>query len=447
MPPGPPERVRDHHGHLDAGACGERLPESRRGGIRVYGKQAHGIVTWDVRGVYAGVGADETVVGLRDDDATVHAYDAAALAQHSLDLARVLPVAGRVILRERGRLDCAEVEEATFGLADDLVCNDEHVAGLQVPGYRTRDHRVQVVAGADLGEALDTKHLDPPHGRATPDFPRCARSPAVSRSNARCDRSQTLTSRPRLRAAPTCASRLPVPKANGSTSGGWISSAFVPERAPSGAMTTEGSPPASRSTASTSSASRSGRSAGSTRSFEAPSPMALRRPSSRAGLSPLLSWRSGVAPRLFASSRTNRSGLTTQTSSTPASAIARTTRPIMYRVSPALAPGSRIGARRLLVPRRSLTGTTADAPMVVLIAPPIPHRTPASLTRGASGLRRRALPTRLPGRVYRGPQCRPVHPRRSGRRPSRQPGLRTSWLRPWQRPRGPARRASCLPDP
>src|SRR3712207_8458283 len=38
---------------------------------------------------------------------------------------------------------------------------------------------------------------------------------------------------------------------------------------------------------------------------------------------------------------------------------AATTRPIMYMVSPARAPGSRIGLRRLFVPLRSFTGTTA----------------------------------------------------------------------------------------
>ena len=96
----------------------------------------------------------------------------------------------------------------------------------------------------------------------------------------------------------------------------------MPERTPSGEMTAEGPSPPPAVRARTSAASRSGRSAGRTRSVEAPSPSALRRPSSRAGLSPRLSWTSGVAPRLFASFRTIRSGLTTHTSSTPASAIA-----------------------------------------------------------------------------------------------------------------------------
>jgi hypothetical protein len=78
--PGPPERVRDHHGHLDTGVFGERITEPRRGGIRIYGQQTDVIVARNVRGVHARVGADETVVGLRDNDAAVHAYDAAALS-------------------------------------------------------------------------------------------------------------------------------------------------------------------------------------------------------------------------------------------------------------------------------------------------------------------------------------------------------------------------------
>src|SRR5215211_8129948 len=138
-------------------------------------------------------------MGLRDDDAAVHTYDAAALSQHDLDLARVLPVAGRVTLCKRGRLDLAKVDQTALGLADDLVRHDEHVAGTQIPRYRARDHTVQVVTGADLGKDLDTKHLEPLHGHAAPASLRRARSPAVSRSKARWGRSQILTSRPRRR--------------------------------------------------------------------------------------------------------------------------------------------------------------------------------------------------------------------------------------------------------
>ena len=88
--------------------------------------------------------------------------------KHDLDLARVLPVAGRVTLGERGRLDRAKIDQTAFGLADDLVRHDEDVAGAQVAGYCVRDHTVQIVAGTDFGEALDAEHLQPLHGRAAP---------------------------------------------------------------------------------------------------------------------------------------------------------------------------------------------------------------------------------------------------------------------------------------
>src|SRR5215211_5753576 len=44
VPPGPSERVRDHHGHLDAGFFGEPVTESPCRSIRVYGKQADRVV-------------------------------------------------------------------------------------------------------------------------------------------------------------------------------------------------------------------------------------------------------------------------------------------------------------------------------------------------------------------------------------------------------------------
>src|SRR5215210_684870 len=132
-------------------------------------------------------------MGFRDNDAAVHAYDAAALSQHDLDMARVPAEARRVILRERRGLDRTKVDQTALGLANDLVRHDEHVTSAQVFGQSARDHTVQVVARADLGEALERQHLHPPHGRATPVLLRRARSPAVSRSKARWGRSHMLT--------------------------------------------------------------------------------------------------------------------------------------------------------------------------------------------------------------------------------------------------------------
>ena len=140
--------------------------------------------------------------------------------KHDLDLARVLPVACRVTLRERGRLDRAKVDQTALGLADDLVRHDEHVAGRRSPATASRDHTVQVVAGTDLGEALDAKHLDPLHGRATPVSLRRARSPAVSRSKARWGRSQILTSRPRRAGSPKVRLEAVYPEGEGQDVGG-----------------------------------------------------------------------------------------------------------------------------------------------------------------------------------------------------------------------------------
>ena len=105
-------------------SSGEGVAEPCCGGVGVDGEQADGVIAGDVRGVDAGVGTHKAVVGLRDHDAAVHAYDAAALPEDDLDLARVLPVAERVALRERGRFDGAKIDQTALGLADYLVRND-----------------------------------------------------------------------------------------------------------------------------------------------------------------------------------------------------------------------------------------------------------------------------------------------------------------------------------
>ena len=66
-----------------------RMPPRR--GVRVEREQ-HDVVAApaDVRGVDAGVGADEAVARLRDEHAALHADDAHGLAQDDLDGAGVL---------------------------------------------------------------------------------------------------------------------------------------------------------------------------------------------------------------------------------------------------------------------------------------------------------------------------------------------------------------------
>lgn len=123
--------------------------------VRVHGQETDRVSAGDVGGVHAGVGADEAVAGLGDDDAAVHAHDAAALAEDNLDLARVLPPPGRVLFSKRGGLDGPKIHEAPFGLAHDLVRHHEHVPGPQGAPDGPDDHLGQPVTGADLGEALD----------------------------------------------------------------------------------------------------------------------------------------------------------------------------------------------------------------------------------------------------------------------------------------------------
>ena len=141
--------------------------------------------------------------------------------KHDLDLARVLPVAGRVTLGERGRLDRAEIDQTAFGLADDLVRHDEDVAGdAGSPATASEIIRFKSSPGRTSGKPSTPSTSNPFTGAPPLLSLRRARSPAVSRSKARWGRSQILTSRPRLRAAPRCASKLSTPKAKGNDVGG-----------------------------------------------------------------------------------------------------------------------------------------------------------------------------------------------------------------------------------
>ena len=88
-------------------ACSMRCSQRFRRGVRVDRQQRDRAQLLDVRGVDAGVRADEAVLRLADHHAVVHAHDARALAQHDLDDARVLlPLLGD-LLRERARLDAS----------------------------------------------------------------------------------------------------------------------------------------------------------------------------------------------------------------------------------------------------------------------------------------------------------------------------------------------------
>src|SRR5262249_2232013 len=88
--PGTPKRVRDHHTYIHASPLGKCVAESRSRGIRIAWQETDCLPAGDVGGINPSVGADESMVCLRDDEAASHADNAHALAQHHLDIARVL---------------------------------------------------------------------------------------------------------------------------------------------------------------------------------------------------------------------------------------------------------------------------------------------------------------------------------------------------------------------
>src|SRR5215210_6497662 len=162
VPPGASERGGDDDGEeVGAQGGGELVADAGGGGVGVEGQEADHVFAGDVGGVHAGVRADKAVAGLGDYDAALHPDDAFALAQHDLDLARVLVVAAGEVLGEDGGLDGVQVHEASLGLADDLVRHHHHVAGPQQAGGMVRDHGRQVVAGPHLGYAGDWQHPHP----------------------------------------------------------------------------------------------------------------------------------------------------------------------------------------------------------------------------------------------------------------------------------------------
>ena len=102
----------------------------------------------DVRQVDAGVGADEAVLGLADDQLAAAAEDTTRLA---LDNGLVAEWVGGIDLDHRA-----------LGLGDDLLGHDHHVVVLQIDGGP--DDGREIVGATDLADALDGEDLESAHG-------------------------------------------------------------------------------------------------------------------------------------------------------------------------------------------------------------------------------------------------------------------------------------------
>ena len=108
----------------------------RRSRIRVDRSLSTGsrrLTPLDIRQIDAGVGADEAVFSLRDDEFAAAAQDA---NRFRLDQ--------RLVRQRIGRVD---IDEATLGLRHDLLGDDEAVAVLKVSVVGGGDQFGEIVAG------------------------------------------------------------------------------------------------------------------------------------------------------------------------------------------------------------------------------------------------------------------------------------------------------------
>jgi len=174
-------------------ALAQRLPDRGRRGVGIGRQERHDVTGAgsDVAGVDPAVGTNETVRRLRDEDAMLHAHDAACLTQDHLELTGVaIPAAGELDRLHAG-LDGREIHDRVLGLGDDLLRHHEHVVRTQRgelgPALEGRsEQRAEVVPRPDLGDALegdDEQRLGPRHHRGVPPGPWATRrSSGVSRS-------------------------------------------------------------------------------------------------------------------------------------------------------------------------------------------------------------------------------------------------------------------------
>ena len=95
------------------------------------------------------------------DERRTEAYDAPCLAEDHFDATRVALVGGRDLPRLLGRLDAVEVHDATLDLGDGLLRDDDDVSVLELGAVQ--DHAGEVVALAQLGDALDGEDRERRH--------------------------------------------------------------------------------------------------------------------------------------------------------------------------------------------------------------------------------------------------------------------------------------------
>ena len=191
-PPGAAERVGDHDSGGDSGQLSEAVSQDLCRLVGVDREHHDRVLARDVGRVDAGVGADEAVVGLADQDAADRADQLLRLVEHDLDVARVLVVLGGELVRELARMHVVQVPDASLDLRHGLVGDHDDIPVVQRPRRlagceRRLDQRREVVVGLQLREAGDGAGGDHRWLRSSwLSIPRvCAAPPCLSASASR----------------------------------------------------------------------------------------------------------------------------------------------------------------------------------------------------------------------------------------------------------------------
>ncbi len=124
-----------------------------RGAVGIDGKQQGVAAAIDVGNIHAAVGADEAVMGLGDEHAVLAADDGAAFAQSEFDDAGIEVI----FLRPGGEcgrwFNRCKIDDAAFRFGNDLVFDDENVAGREgefIFAKRLQEFVGDRIAGADF---------------------------------------------------------------------------------------------------------------------------------------------------------------------------------------------------------------------------------------------------------------------------------------------------------
>ena len=231
----------------------ERRPDPRRRGVGVDRQERHEVarVRPDVRGVDAAVRAHEPVMRLGDQHAALHPHDRGSpRAARPRSGGRRGPSVGPLDRLGR-RLDRPQVDDGALRLGHHLLGDDEDVTGLRGERAgrrleRVADHRLEIVARVDLGQAGERDRPRPGRRRQST----CRRlgrgclgeQQVLGRVDVEAERtSQTSVKAASAdEASQAWPARESPPNAGSMTSGGSSSRAFVPLPWRSGTRTTDG---------------------------------------------------------------------------------------------------------------------------------------------------------------------------------------------------------------